>query len=113
MDKQQFIISEADNDIRLDRWFKRHYPGLQHALLEKYLRKGDIRLDGKKAKASDRVQAAQTLDVKCQIANAKEKSLHAESRTLSPDDIRMIQNTVLYKDANIIVINKPYGLPVQ
>ena len=54
-------ISEDDHDIRLDRWFKRHHPGLQHAMLEKYLRKGDIRLDSKKAKSSDRIMVGQVL----------------------------------------------------
>ena len=49
-----------DDGIRLDRWFKRHYPALTHGLLEKLLRKGEVRLDGKRAKAADRVAAGQS-----------------------------------------------------
>ena len=48
-------IAEDDDGIRLDRWFKRHYPALTHGRLEKLLRKGEVRLDGKRAKAADRV----------------------------------------------------------
>ena len=43
-------IDADDDGIRLDRWFKRHYPALTHVLLEKLLRKGEVRLDGKRAK---------------------------------------------------------------
>lgn len=42
-------IAPDDDGIRLDRWFKRHYPALTHARLEKLLRKGEVRLDGKRA----------------------------------------------------------------
>ena len=50
-------VDPDDDGIRLDRWFKRHYPHVTHVLLEKLLRKGEIRLDGKRAKAADRILA--------------------------------------------------------
>lgn len=108
---QQHTISPADDDIRLDRWFKRHYPGMQHALLEKNLRKGQIRLDGKKAKTSDRIREGQVIEIRIQDSafSIQEK----REKKISPDDEKMIRAAVLYKDANIIVINKPYGIPVQ
>ncbi len=103
-------IVEEDHDIRLDRWFKRHYPALQHALLEKYLRKGSVRLDGKKAKSSDRIMIGQTLTY-------PEMGSDLEFVKTKPDtseqDAKFVQKLVIYKDANIIVINKPFGLPVQ
>ncbi|HNB29295.1 MAG TPA: S4 domain-containing protein, partial [Alphaproteobacteria bacterium] len=60
---QQIEISEADSDQRLDRWFKRRFPALSHGRLEKLLRTGQVRLDGKRAKASDRVEAGQVVRV--------------------------------------------------
>ena len=110
-------ISSDDEGIRLDRWFKRHYPHLTHGLLEKYLRKGIIRLDGKKAKASQRVEAGQEISVQDSGIGDQEKrknnSLSPDPRPLNPEDARFIQSLVLYKGAGIIVINKPYGIPVQ
>lgn len=103
-------IADDDHDIRLDRWFKRHYPSLQHAMLEKYLRKGAVRLDGKKAKSSDRIFSGQVLnypDLGADVAFVKIKPLANEQ------DIKFVQSLVLYKDANVIIINKPFGLPVQ
>src|SRR5258708_31525165 len=54
-------VRGEDADIRLDRWFKRHYPGLSHGRLEKLLRTGQVRGDGRRASASDRIQEGQTI----------------------------------------------------
>lgn len=114
MTLNQYTIEEADNDIRLDRWFKRHRPEVTHGALEKALRKGDIRLEGKKAKSSDRVLQGQTITVRFLAAPAaKEEKPAAKSQKASPEDAKMLQEAVLYKDADIIVINKPPGLAVQ
>src|SRR5579859_1916950 len=60
---QAVAVAAADGDIRLDRWFKRHFPTLAHGHLQKLLRTGQVRLDGKRAQASDRVQPGQTVRV--------------------------------------------------
>ena len=44
-------ITEAEAGLRLDRWIKRHYPGLAYGRLSKFLRTGQIRVDGRRAKA--------------------------------------------------------------
>lgn len=107
----QKTVEEADNDIRLDRWFKRHYPALTHGMLEKALRKGDIRRDGKKIKSSDRVSTGQEIIIRIAMpTNRPEKTLPAKT---SPEDAQMLQDAVLFKNADIIVINKPPGLAVQ
>jgi 23S rRNA-/tRNA-specific pseudouridylate synthase len=43
------FVAEDESGIRLDRWFKRRYPALTHGRLEKLLRTGQVRLDGKRA----------------------------------------------------------------
>jgi len=50
-------IAHDEDGIRVDRWFKRHYPALNHGRLEKLLRTGQVRLDGKRVKSADRVVA--------------------------------------------------------
>lgn len=113
----EFKVTMDDADIRLDRWFKRHYPGFSHGMLEKHLRKGDIRLDGKKVKSSEHILVGQMIEVRCKLPDdSKEKKRPTptqQDRPLDPDDVQMMQKSVLYKDANIIVINKPFGLAVQ
>ena len=45
------------------RWFRRRFPGVEHGRLQKLLRTGQIRLDGKRSEASDRLVAGQTIRV--------------------------------------------------
>ena len=44
-------VKENENDIRLDRWFKRHFPEISHGEIEKCLRKKNIRVNQLKATA--------------------------------------------------------------
>ena len=79
-------IDPDDDGARLDRWFKRHYPNVTHVLLEKLLRKGEVRLDGKRAKAADRVAAGQSLRLPPQVIHAKE--MRAEKPQAEPKNLR-------------------------
>ncbi len=103
-------IAEDDDGIRLDRWFRRHYPTLTHARLEKLLRKGEVRLDGKRAKAADRVLAGQSMRLPPQVIHDKveEKPKPAPVQTS-----RKLEDAILYMDKHLIVLNKPSGLATQ
>ncbi len=115
---QQIEISEADSDQRLDRWFKRRFPALSHGRLEKLLRTGQVRLDGKRAKASDRVEAGQVVRVppldQPATAEALPERPRSEHARLADERLgKQLQKAVLYKDDDVLVINKPAGLAVQ
>ena len=56
-------VSADDGEVRLDRWFKRHYPQLTQGQLQKLLRTKQIKVDGKKAEASQHLTAGQTVRV--------------------------------------------------
>jgi 23S rRNA pseudouridine955/2504/2580 synthase len=104
-------IAEDDNGIRLDRWFKRHYPALTHARLEKLLRKGEVRLDGKRAKSADRILAGQTLRLPPQIIHDKTEPRPKSAAPLQTS--RKLEDTILYMDKHLFVLNKPPGLATQ
>ena len=110
MSNQNKTVVERDEDgIRLDRWFRRHYPGLAHGRLEKLLRTGPVRLDGKRAKAGDRVAAGQMLRLPPEVTHAvgevKPRPQTVKGESLEP--------YVLYMDSSVIVLNKPPGLATQ
>lgn len=108
----KIAVIADENDMRLDRWFKEHYPDVTFGMLQKLLRKGHIRLDGKRAKSNTRVATDQIvrvppLNLETRIyAKKPEGELHQE-------DIYYMQNMVLHMDDDIIVLNKPSGLAVQ
>ena len=56
---QMRAVSEDEAGLRLDRWFQRHFPGLSHGALQKLLRTGQVRVDGKRAEGKDRVEPGQ------------------------------------------------------
>ena len=105
-------IAEEDNGVRLDRWFKRHFPGLTHGRLEKLLRKGEVRLDGKRVKAADRVMAGQSLRLPPQVIHDKAPTpLKPKAAPIKTS--RRLEDTILYMDKHVIVLNKPAGLATQ
>ncbi len=103
-------IHRDDDGIRLDRWFKRHYPALTHGRLEKLLRTGQVRLDGKRVKASDRLAEGQTLRLPPQVAQG---GLEEKPRPAPVAIGGSLEPYVLYMDASVIVLNKPPGLATQ
>src|SRR5579863_6780265 len=109
---QLVSVADRDAEIRLDRWFKRNFPVLSHGRLEKLLRTGQIRLDGKRAQASDRVHAGQTVRVP-PLGQAEAPPPRPRSTAPTPADVELLQSAVLYRDADVIAINKVAGLAVQ
>jgi 23S rRNA pseudouridine955/2504/2580 synthase len=104
-------IARDEDGIRLDRWFKRRYPALTHGRLEKLLRTGQIRLDGKRAKSADRVAAGQTVRVPPQVVN--EPVDEAPKPQPSNNQRGSLEDAILYMDKTVIVLNKPPGLATQ
>ena len=58
---QMRAVSGDEAGLRLDRWFQRHFPELSHGALQKLLRTGQVRLDGKRVEGKDRVEPGQTV----------------------------------------------------
>src|ERR1700749_3863909 len=110
-------VDPDDDGIRMDRWFKRHYPAVTHVLLQKLLRKGEVRLDGKRADANTRVAAGQSVRLPPQVVHAKderpEKSKPDAKHPLASKDMGSLADRILYMDKQVIVIDKPPGLATQ
>ena len=108
---QQITVSEDDAGQRIDRWLRRMFPHVGQGRIEKMCRKGELRLDGSRVKASSRIEAGQVVRVP-PLPDADQK-LEPRERRISDADAKMIQSSVIYRDDHIIALNKPPGLPVQ
>lgn len=106
------IVGESDGLLRLDRWFRRHYPGLTHGRLEQLLRLGRIRVDGKRAKAGERVSPGMEIRVPDE-ASVRGAPLITTPSRVRPQDAAMLRDCVIHRDEHAIVLNKPAGLAVQ
>ena len=115
MKVQLHTVEEDEAELRLDRWFKQHFPGLGHGRLEKLLRTGQVRVDGKRAKAGVRLQPGQQVRVPPSASEAP-TGLAKGSRPAAKADEReaaWLRDAILYRDDWVIAFNKPAGLAVQ
>ena len=108
-------VTADEAEIRLDRWFKRHFPEVTHGHLQKLLRTGQVRVDGKRADASTRLAPGQAIRVPpLTMAPGSDAPRPKPAKpVISDKEIAALQARVLYKDDDVIAIDKPAGLAVQ
>ena len=104
-------VGAAEEGVRLDRWFKRRWPHLNHVQIQKLARSGQIRVDGARAKPEDRLAAGAQIRVP-PLPDAPEKGAKREAG-LTERDIAYAKSMVLYEDEEVLALNKPSGLAVQ
>jgi 23S rRNA pseudouridine955/2504/2580 synthase len=103
-------VTAGEAELRLDRWFRRHFPALTHGRLQKLLRTGQVRIDGRRAQAHARLAAGQTIRVP-PLATALAPS--RAQPAVDPNDAALLRSLILAEDQTLIVLNKPEGLAVQ
>ncbi|MBB43369.1 MAG: RNA pseudouridine synthase [Rhodospirillaceae bacterium] len=105
-------VNPDELGIRIDRWFRRNFVGLTQGKIEKLIRTGQIRIDGKRVKSSTRLNAGQFIRVPPLLVGSEkiDKPVKSNQKFLDRDYIR---SKVIYKDNDIIAINKPAGIAVQ
>ncbi|MGA9433124.1 MAG: RluA family pseudouridine synthase [Roseobacter sp.] len=108
---QTVTVAVDDGDQRLDRWFKRQFPQISQGRLEKMCRKGEIRVDGGRVKASTRLEVGQQVRVPPLPDSAAPPP--TPKTKVSAADAKLIQSCVIYRDDHVIALNKPAGLPTQ
>ncbi len=101
-------VTQDEADTRLDRFLRRRFPALTQGALQKLCRTGQVRVDGHRAEASARLSPGQAVRVPPMPA-APEKP----ATTVSPADAKELERTVLHRDEQLIVLNKPAGLATQ
>lgn len=105
----EFEISANDDGLRLDKWCKKHLLSLSYGLTQKLLRKGDIKINGKKASAKDTVHQGDIIKVYATLHHNKS----TKPRPLTQAQADEIRESVIFEDEQCIAINKPSGLAVQ
>lgn len=107
-------VGADEDDTRLDRWLKRKFHGLNQIQIEKALRKGEIRVDGARAKSNTRVKAGQTVRVPPMAPPPGEEDGDDKPRAkVKSSDANMMRSLVIYEDDEVIALNKPLGIAVQ
>jgi 23S rRNA pseudouridine955/2504/2580 synthase len=104
-------VTQDEADIRLDRWFRRHFPGLTQGAIQKLCRTGQVRVDGHRAEAATRLTAGQSVRIP-PLPDATQPQPKPTPQ-IDPNTARDLQRLVIYQDDHVIALNKPHGMPVQ
>ena len=112
------IIEGGEGGQRLDRWLRSRFPGLKQGKLQKLLRTGQIRIDGARSKAADRVEEGQTIRIPPNIDDDAEST--PKKPALGGMDLDtaghlgdQLKDSIIHIDDDMLAINKPPGLAVQ
>ena len=113
-------VGDAEGGMRLDRWFRAHFPALGHGRLQKFLRTGQVRVDGRRVKAGARLQAGQCVRVPpgaLTVPDGEGRSASQTEARPSPAgtarDREFLESLLLHRDDFVIALDKPPGLAVQ
>jgi len=104
-------VVKDEAGMRLDRWFKLHFPGLGFGHLQKLIRSGQVRIDGARVDASARLAAGQR--VRVPPIGAGDAASKPAKPVRKSGDREALEAVILHEDADVIVFNKPFGLAVQ
>ncbi len=104
-------VAPGEGGQRLDRWFRKQYPHVPQGRIEKMCRKGEIRVDGARAKGATRLADGQEIRIP-PLPDATAPTPAPESR-ITEADAEMMRRAVIFRDDHIIALNKPPGLPTQ
>jgi 23S rRNA pseudouridine955/2504/2580 synthase len=102
-------VDSAEDGVRLDRWFKRRWPHLNHIQLNRLFRTGQVRVDGSRAKADTRLTGGSQV----RVPPLPDAPAPSETKGISPRDEVYARSLVIYEDDDVLALNKPHGLAVQ
>ena len=109
--KVQTVAVTADEaGMRVDRFLEARFPSLSFSHIQRVIRKGELRVDGKRVDAKERLEAGQSVRIPPLRLDAHKTAdlTEAEKKTRT-----FLREMTLYEDDDVLVLNKPMGLSVQ
>jgi 23S rRNA pseudouridine955/2504/2580 synthase len=107
---QTVTVSPDENDMRVDRFFEARFPGLSFSHIQRIIRKGEVRVNGKRTEPKSRLAAGQAVRIPPLKLEAPRPSADAPG---AQQDRAFLKSITLYEDDDVMVLNKPMGLAVQ
>jgi 23S rRNA pseudouridine955/2504/2580 synthase len=107
---QNVVVSADENGMRVDRFLEARFPGLSFSHIQRVIRKGELRVSGRRVQPKDRLKAGEGV----RIPPFKQEP--PKPREDAPDDVKTrayLKSITLYEDDDVMVLDKPYGLAVQ
>jgi 23S rRNA pseudouridine955/2504/2580 synthase len=107
---QTVSVTADEAGMRVDRFLEGRFPGLSFSHIQRIIRKGELRVNGRRAQPKDRLEAGQAVRIPpLRLDQPKPANGGSEA-----DKTRaFLKSITLHEDADVLVLNKPMGLSVQ
>jgi 23S rRNA pseudouridine955/2504/2580 synthase len=106
-------VSTADNTQRLERWFKKHYPHIPYTVMQKWLRTGQMRLNGKRIKGQVELSTGDVVRMPPHLDVSPVLKSHGLPQQKNKKTLALLRNNIIYENQDLVILNKPAGLPTQ
>jgi 23S rRNA pseudouridine955/2504/2580 synthase len=107
---QTVSVTGDESGMRVDRFFEARFPGLSFSHIQRIIRKGEVRVNGKRTQPKARLEAGQAV----RIPPLKvEAPAPRDDAPAAQKDRAFLKSIILFEDADVMVLNKPMGLAVQ
>ncbi len=103
-------VSADEAGMRVDRFVEARFPGLSFSHIQRIIRKGELRVNGKRAQPRQRLVAGQAVRIPPLRLEPRPPARDAKTGNETRDFLKSI---TLYEDADVLVLDKPMGLAVQ
>jgi 23S rRNA pseudouridine955/2504/2580 synthase len=107
---QNVVVSADENGMRVDRFLEARFPGLSFSHIQRVIRKGELRVSGRRVQPKDRLKAGEGVRI------PPFKHEPPKPREGASEDVKTrayLKSMTLYEDDDVMVLNKPFGLAVQ
>ena len=107
---QTVTVPTDESGMRVDRFFEARFPGLSFSHIQRIIRKGEVRVNGKRTQPKARLEAGQAVRIPPLKVEAPRPR---DDAPVAQKDRAFLKSITLYEDADVLVLNKPMGLAVQ
>ncbi len=112
MDNARLQINEDESGSRLDRMLLRRLGSNHRPLIMRLIRRGNVRVNGKRAKPDQRLHSGDVVYVPASLRDDPVKPSRSASQA-QPARWHGGDIPILYEDEHIMAINKPAGMVVH
>jgi 23S rRNA pseudouridine955/2504/2580 synthase len=108
---QSVTVSGDEAGMRVDRFLEARYPGLSFSHIQRIVRKGELRVEGRRVETKERLEAGQTVRIPPLRLEDPKPSVRAPKQ--DEETRNFLKSITLYEDDDMMVLDKPMGLAVQ
>jgi 23S rRNA pseudouridine955/2504/2580 synthase len=108
---QNVAVSADESGMRVDRFLEARFPGLSFSHIQRVIRKGEVRVDGRRTQPKNRLEPGQT--VRIPPLRLDQPRPAAVGSAADEKTRAFLKSITLFEDADVLVLNKPMGLAVQ